>query len=334
MSRTVRGTKKDAQRLAAQLTLKPASSAGRRSVGELLEEHVKHKSPVWSIQTRTNHLGRVKLIAADPIASLAVSRVSVRDVDAWVLRMRQAKVGPAALKNRCDLLKAAFEQAIRWEWITHNPVKAARVQPKKVPPRDLMTPPEVMAVMAAAEEIDPAALLALRLAAAAGARRAELAALRWDSFRDGAVLVDHQVVPDRSKPAGDPGRYVYSPTKTANRRLVSLDEKTLRMVAELRLQRQLVSPWLFGDDERTPAPDRIGWWWTRARRLAAIDPKWRLHDLRHFSASQSIAAGHDVRTVAGRLGHADPSMTMRVYAHVVAGRDRMVAETMAAVLDE
>ena len=127
---------------------------------------------------------------------------------------------------------------------------------------------------------------------------------------------------------------MYGPTKTVNSRLVSLDDRTLRMVAELRLQRQVVTPWVFGVDERTPAPDRIGWWWTRARALSGIDTKWRLHDLRHFSATQSIASGHDVRTVASRLGHADASMTMRVYAHAVAGRDRLVAGTMAAVLDD
>ena len=146
------------------------------------------------------------------------------------------------------------------------------------------------------------------------------------------MLIDQQVVPDRSKPADDPGRYVCGPTKTINRRLVTLDERTLRMLTELRLQRKKLTPWVFGTDERAPAPDRIGWWWSRARRLAGIDEKWRLHDLRHFAATQAIAGVHDVRTVAARLGHADPSMTMRVYAHAVAGRDQLVAATMASVL--
>jgi integrase len=332
VSKTVRGTKKDAQRLAAQLTLRPAPSAGRRTVAELLDEYVKHKEPTWSIQTRANNRGRLKAILSDAISKMAVARVAVRDVDAWVLRMRKAGVGDAARLNRHAFLKAAFEQAVRWEWITHNAVKAARPKSRKVPPRDAMTPEEVQAVIAAATAIDPAAGVALRLAAAAGARRAEVAALQWKNFREGAVIIDHQITADRSCAPDDPNRYVHAPTKTANRRLVSLDDRTWRLVAELKLQRQAATPWLFGVDERTPAPDRLGWWWTRARRLSGIDPKWRLHDLRHFSATQSIAGGHDVRTVAARLGHADASMTMRVYAHAVAGRDRLVAETMANVL--
>jgi hypothetical protein len=42
---------------------------------------------------------------------------------------------------------------------------------------------------------------------------------------------------------------------------------------------------------------------------------------------------HDVRTVAGRLGHANPAMTLRVYAHVVEGADEALASSLGRVLD-
>lgn len=40
------------------------------------------------------------------------------------------------------------------------------------------------------------------------------------------------------------------------------------------------------------------------------------HDLRHFYASVLIRAGLSVRVVADRLGHADASLTLNVYAHL------------------
>ena len=46
----------------------------------------------------------------------------------------------------------------------------------------------------------------------------------------------------------------------------------------------------------------------------------------------SIGAGVDVRTVAGRLGHSDPSMTLRVYAQVIEERDRAAADIFGRVL--
>ena len=69
------------------------------------------------------------------------------------------------------------------------------------------------------------------------------------------------------------------------------------------------------------------------RRLTARSGvKLRFHDLRHFAATTSIAAGADIRTVAGRLGHADPSLTLRIYAHAVEARDREVANILAQAL--
>ena len=39
----------------------------------------------------------------------------------------------------------------------------------------------------------------------------------------------------------------------------------------------------------------------------------------------AISGGHDVRTVAGRLGHANAAMTLRVYAHAVDSADEALA---------
>lgn len=46
-------------------------------------------------------------------------------------------------------------------------------------------------------------------------------------------------------------------------------------------------------------------------------PAVRLHDLRHVHATTLLRAGVPVHVVAARLGHADPSITLRVYAHVI-----------------
>ena len=61
------------------------------------------------------------------------------------------------------------------------------------------------------------------------------------------------------------------------------------------------------------------------RLTKRLDITGRMHELRHFSATTAIAGGADVRTVAGRLGHADASVTLRVYAHALEARDRELA---------
>src|SRR5207302_10835129 len=57
-----------------------------------------------------------------------------------------------------------------------------------------------------------------------------------------------------------------------------------------------------------------------------------LHHLRHFTATQLAASGIDVRTIAGRLGHANPAITLRVYSHFLEVADREAASRMGRVL--
>ena len=74
---------------------------------------------------------------------------------------------------------------------------------------------------------------------------------------------------------------------------------------------------------------------TQKYRLMAIRLRMRstrLHALRHYSATELLAAGVDLRTVAGRLGHGDGTTTLRTYAAWVAAADRRAAEQMAEIM--
>ena len=78
-------------------------------------------------------------------------------------------------------------------------------------------------------------------------------------------------------------------------------------------------------------PDNVTSFFIRVRNEAGA-PTVRLHDLWHFTATQLIGAGVDVRTVAGRLDHSDPSVTLRVYSHALEERDRAAAAVMGSIL--
>lgn len=218
-----------------------------------------------------------------------------------------------------QVLRSALRQAERWGWILDNPASKADIaRPKRVE-RGVLTDDEVFAVFDAAAELHEMAPIALRLAAVTGARRSELAALRWSAVDGPEIVFDRQVVVDREHPDAERGKpvLVEDATKTGARRRVTVDEETARLLAEARAGREEFAPWLFSDTDSPPNPDRIGWWWKRARDDSGIDSAWRLHDLRHWSATQAIAAGYDVQTVARRLGHSDATTTLRVYSDAI-----------------
>jgi integrase len=53
-----------------------------------------------------------------------------------------------------------------------------------------------------------------------------------------------------------------------------------------------------------------------------------VHKLRHYSATELIRAGVDVRTVAGRLGHSDGGTTPAYYAAWVREADQRASRIL------
>jgi integrase len=54
------------------------------------------------------------------------------------------------------------------------------------------------------------------------------------------------------------------------------------------------------------------------------------HGLRHTHLSQLIAAGLDVLTISGWIGHASAAITLNVYGHLFSNIDTRAADIMEA----
>ena len=269
-------------------------------------------------------------IEEDRIAKVPVARLEAADVDAWQSRLRRAGVGEGSIRNQLQTLRSALAQAVRWGWISHNPAaQASSARPKRTS-RGSMSPAEVRAVFAAAEQVHDMAPIAPRLTAVTGARRAELAALRWDDPRRATAHRRQRARgrrrPRRTRGARRPNQDRRSSPGPPRRRHAHAPRHPPRRVPS-------AGPVDVLRTADPPNPGRIGWWWTRARDLSGIERTWRLHDLRHWSATEGLGMGYDLPMVSGRLGHTDPSTTLRVYAHAVAGRDAELAASLGALLD-
>lgn len=70
----------------------------------------------------------------------------------------------------------------------------------------------------------------------------------------------------------------------------------------------------------------------RTRDMLGLDRRATFHSLRHTHASWLIASGVDLVTISERLGHADPSVTAKVYAHYLDGRDAGAAASFEAAV--
>lgn len=181
---------------------------------------------------------------------------------------------------------------------------------------------------------------ALLLALLCGLRLGEVGELRLDDvdWKNGTIDISRALVytPQTGSFAGDP--------KTeAGERLIALPPGMMAVLYETREYQKEVQTWA-GDLWQGE-----GWivhGWNGARLHHDTVSKWfrrfadangfegvRFHDLRHTHATILLANSIDVVAVATRLGHADPSTTLKVYAHALRRRDEDAARATQALLD-
>jgi integrase len=178
----------------------------------------------------------------------------------------------------------------------------------------------------------------LRLAATTGARRGQLLALRW---RD--VDLDRGTIAFNRALVMGPDGPVLAATKNDRTDQVELDGDTLHVLhdARVRAEKQTidagvalaVEAFLFTrdpDGHRPWRPNHATHQFIAARRAAGL-PHFRLHDLRHFMATQ-LPRPFPRATVAQRLNHARVSTTVNIYTHAIRAWDRPAAEMLSTLL--
>ena len=182
----------------------------------------------------------------------------------------------------------------------------------------------------------PAMALYLRQAAITGARRGELCALQvCDVNLDNGVLhlaFNYVVVG---------GRRVRKDTKTHQDRYLAIDPVMLGMLREhleaIRTELAAVGfelpgdAYVFSNDPMGAKPWNPDWATHKASDLAiAAGVKLNIKGLRHYTASQLLAARFDLRNTAARLGHGSCApTTLRHYADPVSEVDRRAAAYLA-----
>lgn len=229
------------------------------------------------------------------------------------------------------IISGALSAAVRWGWIAYNPAPAVRLPTK---PRPQPRPPssaDMARIVEAAHRDAEWWGTYVWLSAVLGARRGEVVALQWEDIdlEAGIVVLDENYV-------RGPGGMLVKDTKTHQGRRVSIDEDTVTLLRQhkatcatqlKRLGLELTgATWLFSAKPDLGVPRDPSSLTRRYSRLVAeLGIKTQLKELRHYSATELLTAGVDLRTVAGRLGHGDGTTTLRHYAAWVGAADQTAA---------
>ncbi|MGW1449680.1 site-specific integrase [Micromonospora sp. NPDC002411] len=233
------------------------------------------------------------------------------------------------------ILIGALSRAVRWRWIAINP--AGQAEPP-TPPHPDPQPPNLRTLRIINEAWhDPDWGPLVWLAMTTGARSGELCALRWHHLDLAAGVLTLR----RSAYFDERGELREKGTKTHQQRRVALDPDTNEVLRELhgrhldrlaRLDAEAdTADYVFSpepDNSRSYRPDTIV---RRHGRLAVRSRiESRIHALRHYSSTELINAGVDVRTVASRFGHSGGTTTLKVCAAWLPESDQRAAGALVA----
>jgi integrase len=339
ISRSVTGTKRDAQKALNELAVE--ADKGRylgtattfRQLSEQWLAFVGDDLSPTTLRTYQNLLSKRILPA---IGNKAIKKIRASDLDLlYNGLLRQIDLAPTSVRQIHAIIRRAFRQAVLWGWVSTNP--AANATPPRLRKSEPSPPDaeQVDQLLRAAHSRDPELANFLHIAATTGARRGEVCALRWSNvdFERATLTIERNVIEL-------PGRLVEKDTKTHANRRISLDPDTISVFTHQReaalsraktIDREVrAEDFVFSrelDGSKPWSPDSVTKRFVLLRDELGYD-KMRLHDLRHFAATRLMAAGVPVRTVSGRLGHANPSTTLSVYSHFVEASDQQAATVM------
>lgn len=317
------------------------------TVAELCTQWLDVKRPALKARTLVHYEYTIAARIKPSIGSLPVQNVSPATVDALYAVLRAEGCSEDAVHRCHQRLLQIFDYAVKRRIIAVNPMLAIDAPTVRTTPPTVLSVPQIQRFLtfAAADGYNPLWLLLVQT----GMRRGEALGVRWADLdgERGRIQVRQCVE------VLDGAAHITTPKTPAALRTITLFPES---IAALKAQRagQNAERLHAGTSWRdldlvftTPTggplnPNNV------LRNLAVIQtkankphdgapvppdavlPRFDIHDLRHTHATPLLQAGWSIPTVSRRLGHANPGITMTIYAHALSDTQGEANTTPAA----
>lgn len=305
------------------------------TVRDLFERYKAEHLPRKAARAAADDRSMWEQIILPRLGSLKVDAVRHEDID--VLHAAVSATRPVRANRVVEVLRKAFNLAVRWGWRADNPVSGVQKNQEERRARYL-TADEILRVSEALQaHPERTSANAIRLLMLTGARRNEVLAARWDMFDlDAGVWV---------KPSAH--------TKQRREHRVPLSAPAIELLKEMKAS--ATGPYVFPAADGRPLTDIKRTWLSVCRNagLAEQAPRktrsgnvvygkdgkplmgWRatarIHDLRHTYASILASEGLSLPIIGALLGHTQAQTTAR-YAHLLDDPLRAATERVGAVV--
>jgi integrase len=332
VSRTVRGSKKDAEAALANLIRAQETgldlSAARLTVSAFLDRWLEVSKERVKPRTLFRYAELIRLHVKPSLGATQLTKLRPLHIEELYGLLRKRGLSGTTVLQVHRVLHAAFNQAVNWLLLDRNPADAVKAPRKTSQEAASLTAEQIPSLLQA---VDGSQLeLPVLIAVGTGMRLGEVLGLRWQDvdLEDATARVRQtlQITMQFDTPKSHrstrsltlPGFLVHdlrSHRKTQNERRLLLGEswRDLDLVCER-------------GDGLPLRPDTISKQFRTATKAAGLNITF--HGLRHTHASLMLSAGADLKVTSARLGHSSISITADLYTHVASEQDRKATDAL------
>jgi integrase len=234
-------------------------------------------------------------------------------------------LSPKTIRNCHGLLRTALETAIRHGLLARNPCDLVDLPRARKPDIRVLDADQITTLLGATRGTP--LYLPILIAVTTGMRRGEVLALRWvDVDLDGGTLTVARSIEQTKEGQRE------KETKSGKVRKVTMAALLIEGLRAHREETGRVAGFVLCYEDGSPlSATGLTQRFTRFARTLDLPPV-SYHSLRHSAATLLLKQGMSLPEVSAILGHADPAITARVYAHATAAGNKEAAARMDAAL--
>lgn len=333
--KTVTGTKKQAEaelrKMISDLETGNISAPSAIKLSNWMDTWLTTYLPNIELTTRDDYIGKIKLYIKSHLGHLPLNTIKNTNIQTWINTLAKSGLSPKTIRNAYNLLNPALEKAVVLGMLPRNPCVGTVLPKLQKPQTNVYNIAMIQQALAVADDLST--YLIILLGASAGLRRGEMAALQWKDidFAKSTISITQNRVHTAE------GVIEKSPKTQAGKRTITIGRDVadaLRDAKAIYDKALRNNPGfkdlgyvLFKENGEPFHPDSLTQKWERFVAKHNLPPI-RLHDLRHSNATAMIAAGVNAKVVQHRLGHANISITLDTYTHVLPEMDQEAAEKL------